>query len=143
MKRYGKQQGQVLIILVTTLFLAGTVGGGGSGNWNGRFATGMTLDTIRERIDEAVLDPDRKVALADLLDQWGAEGDAYLERIQERRLKLLDVLKEHDTNPDELGKFMVEIDEKNDAADSRILDIRFALGEEMSRNEWEAVFKAE
>lgn len=143
MKRYGKQHGQVLIILISSLFLGGLATSGGSSSQIGRLTTGVTLDTIQARIDEAIDDPQRKAEIFDLLDQWRKEAEAYFSRIDERRTKLLDTMMDHEVDFEEFGKFMAEMDEKNDASDEKIIDIRFALRDQMSRSEWEAVFIAE
>ena len=132
-----KRNGQVLIILVTSLFLGG---GLGSASRAGYLATGMTMNEIKPRIEKNVLDPVRRKALAKLLDEWTKIADDYLDRIGDRRKEFLDLIKDHGASPGGFDKQMEEIDAQNDAADKRVIDIRFSMRELMSRAEWEAVF---
>lgn len=137
MRRFTKQRGQVLIILVSTLFLAGSAGTASKAGW---IAMGMTVDTLNERIEKAVFDPDRREKVIELTNIWKDEADAFFVAHNERKKKLLDLIVRHDATPEEFRNLTADFDEQFLAMDRIVLESRAALRDFMSRSEWETVF---
>ena len=138
MRRFTRQQGQVLIILVTSLFLAGGAGTASKAGW---IAMGMTVDTLDERIEKAVFDPQRRDRIIELTDAWKEEADAFFKTHAGRKKELLDLIGRHDATLEEFKKLAANFDEQLRTIDRVVLDTRSALRELMSRSEWEAVFE--
>jgi hypothetical protein len=140
MKSFTKRQGQVLIVLVTSLFLAGGAGTASKAGW---IAMGITVDTLDKRVEKAVFDPERRDRIMELTKKWREKADAFFKAHAGRKKELLDLIVRHDSNPDEFRKLAARFEEELRTIDRVVLDTRSALRDCMSRSEWEAVFGEE
>lgn len=128
------QRGQVLIILVTTLFL------GGSSLALGVAATGKNLKEIEKSIKLKVQDIEKQQQSLNLIKQWKKEGKVVVKQYNKRRVVLLKQLNRHDANRTDLetaARALLDLDHQ---ASKRILDVQFSLRENMTKQEWENVF---
>ena len=93
MKRCAKQQGQVLVILFTTLFFGGGAGTASKAGWS---AMGMTVESLNERLEKAVIDPQRTDRIKELAGQWKEKADAFMKDQADRKKELLELITRHD-----------------------------------------------
>lgn len=120
----------MLIALMTILFL----GGGGSSAVLGYIAD--STDAVKEVLQ----DDDRREEALETMDSLKDLGKQENKARQEVLKQMEDVLGEHDTSSDVVDDlwsgYYQQVREINDAA----LDHRFALRDQLSREEWEEVF---
>jgi len=128
------QRGQALIILVTTLFL------GGSSLALGVATTGKTLKEIEKSIKLHVQDTAKQQQSLSLIKQWKKEGKAVLKQYNKKRLALLKQLNRHDASRADLESATRDLLDLDQQTSERILDIKFSLRKNMTKQEWESVF---
>jgi DNA-binding transcriptional MerR regulator len=128
------QRGQVLIILMTSLFL------GGSSLALGVATTGMTLKDIEKSIKIHVQDTSKQQQSLALLKQWKKEGKTLNKQFNKKRVNLLKLMNLHGANRADLELATKEILDIDQQASKRILDINFELRGTMTKQEWESIF---
>lgn len=132
MKR--RQSGQVLIVLFGSLLM------GGSGLAAGFLLTGRTSSEIRKHALTIVEDDNRANKIKAVLKQW----DREVKGIEKTRNKHIDdlvtALRRHDASPANFDPLFAAFDDLESHAFDTSLDMRFALREQLSPEEWRELF---
>lgn len=128
-----KQQGQVLIIFLTTLFV------GGSSVALGVIATGKTLKEFEKGVETHVQDEARQQQVLELLEQWEDEGKALKKEYKKQRESLLDLFKNHSAATAEFDSVINELVTMDQQTTERMLDILYELRQQMTAEEWAKV----
>lgn len=128
-----KQQGQVLIIFLTTLFV------GGSSVALGVMATGKTLKEFEKGVETHVQDEARQQQVLELLEQWEDEGKALKKEYKKQRESLLDLFKNHSAATAEFDSVINELVTMDQQTTERMLDILYELRQQMTAEEWAKV----
>ena len=128
------QGGQVLVILLTTVFL------GGSTAAVGVLTTGQTSKEITKKVKKLDMDKDREKQALKLVKRWKKDGKAFWKADQKNLKKVFKLMKKYETTPEDLDRFLARQDRNIDKNDAILLDSRFALKEVLTEEEWNAVF---
>jgi len=128
------QSGQILVILATTLLF------GGATVAVGVMTTGQTAKEITKKIKNLEMDEDRQDEALRLIKQWKKDGKAFWKADQKNMKKLFKLMKKYETTPGELDELVAAQDRNADENDRILLDNRFALKEQMTKEQWDAVF---
>jgi DNA-binding transcriptional MerR regulator len=129
------RRGQVLIILLGTLFLGGSAALAG-----GVFVTGMTTKEITRALKREVTDEDRLHAARRVIDSWERDAERFLESMDERREELLEQMQRHDADRATIDALLRRQDTAVDDMTRRVVDYRFELRDHLGAEEWRAVF---
>lgn len=123
----------MLIALMTILFL-----GGGSGSNLMAF-----ISEVNKEVKVTVVDEDRREAALDTLKamkqhlkEQGKAKDAVFKRLKQ-------VLQDHSVSGDSVEAIWAEHFSSTHDANRKLADLRFELREQLTREEWEAVFAEE
>jgi Glu-tRNA(Gln) amidotransferase subunit E-like FAD-binding protein len=128
------QKGQVLIILLGALFL------GGSAATIQTMATGKSIETLESDVKRIVKDPDRAQAVLKILEQWKAEGTAFWKAQENHQEALHALIARHDATREAFAKLEVSIASVDARYTEEFMNIRASIRENMTRQEWQAVF---
>ena len=134
MTRGTTQSGQVLIIILATLFF------GGSAVLVGTLGTGHSLGELKSRIEHVVKDADRERALKGVLDGWEKEGKEYEKATAESQKAIVKLAHRHDATRAEFQAVYREIDARDARNIDRFVAIRESIKKQMTREEWQTVF---
>ena len=134
MSREFKQRGQILIIYLTSLFI------GGSSLAVGMLATGKTIKDLEKGVKSHVTEPERQEKALSLLEQWGKEGKQLQKTYKAQRETLLDLIKQYDAEKSSFQSSIREAVTTDSSTSKRLLDIQYALRENMTKKEWDRVF---
>ena len=137
MNKYIKQQGQVLIIYLTTMFV------GGSSVALGVVATGMAIKDIEKSVKTHVQDQSRQQQSLALLEQWEDEGKALKKEYKKQRETLMDLVKNHEADKAAFDAVISEILTMDQQVSKRLLDIQYDLRQSITAEEWAKVFSGE
>lgn len=128
------QTGQVLIILLGALFF------GGSTAVVGTLGTGHSIDELKSRFGRAVKEPDRARAVRELLDRWEKEGKEYFKVSAESHKAVIKMVHRHDATRADFEAVTSQIDARDARNIDRFLDFRASIKQQVSREDWQAVF---
>ena len=131
------QRGQVLIILVGMLFL------GGATLAAGVFGTGKSLDDVEKAVNKQVADESRRNAAGKVIGLWSSDVNGFLEQSKDRQEALARLMRRHDATRPEFTAFLSAQASANDEVEQHVLDYRFALKQQLTREEWGRVFVVE
>jgi hypothetical protein len=131
------QRGQVLIILLGVLFL------GGATLAAGVFGTGKSLGDVGKAVKKQVADENRRDAAREVISRWSSDVDGFLKQTGHRQKTMTKLMRRHDATRPELTAVISEQALASDEIDRRALDYRFALKEQLTREEWGRVFAVE
>jgi hypothetical protein len=129
------RRGQVLIILLGTLFLGGSAALAG-----GVFVTGMTTREMTRALKREVGEEGRLRAARRVIDSWDKDAERFLESMDERRDELLEQLQRHDADRAAIDALLQRQDTSVDDMTRRVIDYRFELRDHLDATEWRAVF---
>jgi hypothetical protein len=107
----------------------------------GLLATGQSTKQITKEVKSLEMDEERQDETVRLLKKWKKDGKAFWKADQKSMKKVLKLMKKYETTPGELQDLIDRQDQNADEHDKTLLDTRFALKEQLTREEWDAVFK--
>ncbi len=134
MKRISSQSGQVLIILLSTIFL------GGAAATITTFIEGHSARDVKKTVKKVVADDSRKDEILELIDTWKKEKKKHDKEVKKGRKSLLKVMERYDGTREELQQASSRLDETIQKIDWSYLDLRFNLKETITRDEWNAIY---
>jgi hypothetical protein len=133
-----RQRGQVLIIiLVTTLLIGGSVGlmaGGGIG--------GRPVSELRDEVATIVTDPARRDQIDAVLKGMDAQGKDIVRRHAAGAKSWLELLERHDAVQGDFDALAARLDDDNRPGRTALVDLRYKLRALMSEAEWQQLFPA-
>ena len=122
----------MLAALVVYFFLGG---GGASGPM-------LYMQAAAENIDVAVLDEVRRERAATVVESMLDRSKDHNKALDDLRGRLADVVSRHDVTADEIDALWVEYFESDAQYSDEIIDLRFDLKDELTREEWTAIFSS-
>ena len=134
MKRLLNQRGQVLVILVSTLFL------GGAAATITTFMEGLSAKDMKKAAKKEIADDSRKDALLELIDAWNKEKKKYDKEIAKGRKRLIKIIERYDGTREDLQREAAKLKEVIRKSDQSYLDLRFDTKKKITRDEWSAIF---
>ena len=120
-----------MLIALYTIFV---LGGGSS------FGPMIFIDEAMDNTKTVIVEKDRQKEVTASLKAMKKRSKDYVS-IVKKTIKGLDTdSNPHDTNAEEIDAFWKEIFEQNARYSSDIIDMRFELRDQLSREEWEGMF---
>lgn len=129
------RRGQVLIILVGSLFFMG-----GSSVAVGELLTGKSTSKIDKAIEKHVKDEARCRQAKEVVKGWEKTAEEGLKDTNERQAKLLKLMVDRDAKRAQLDAEIAQIDAEFDASVKQVLAERTSLRTILTAEEWSAVF---
>ena len=129
------RRGQVLILIVGSLFL-----GGGAGLVAGALLAGRSLGEVSMSVSANVADGTRRAGAKQVLKDWEHDTQRDLERFQEAAEGLENLLRSRATTRAELDAELARLDGDVEAGVRRGLARREELRELLTDDEWRVVF---
>ncbi len=134
MKRISSQRGQVLIILLSTIFL------GGAATTITTFIKGHPAKDVKKAVKKEVAADARKDEILELIGTWQKEKKKHDKEVKKGRKSILKVMERYDGTREELQQASSRLDETIQKIDRSYLDLRFNLKETITRDEWNAIY---
>ncbi|MFT4173502.1 MAG: hypothetical protein QM639_13135 [Rhodocyclaceae bacterium] len=138
MRTSTRQGGQVLIIiLVTTLLIGGSVGlmaGGGIG--------GRPVGELRDDVAHIVTDPARRDQIGAVLDEAEAEGKRINRQHAAAAKEWLQLLERHDAAQADFDALADRLEADNRPGRAALIGLRYRLRALMTEAEWQQLFPA-
>jgi predicted nucleic acid-binding Zn-ribbon protein len=135
MTRRKVQSGQILIILLGSLFF------GGSAIVVGTLGTGHSLEELKSRITHVVKDAERERTLKGALDGWEKAGKEYEKATAESQKDIVKLAHRRDATRAEFQAAYGEIDARDARFLERFVGIRESIKKQVTSEEWQAIFK--
>lgn len=111
-------------------------GGGGAG------ASVLTQEAVKEmgeRVESVVEDPLRAEAAQQSLDELRAEIKAFNKTFSRSGKDLEKIYKDHEASAEQMLTILNDLNVEWDAAQTRAIELRFALKETLTQEEWSQV----
>jgi hypothetical protein len=128
-----RQRGQVLVIIVGTLFLGGSLSAG-------IISSGKALKAMKSDIEALQLDEPREDRALDVIKRWKAAAKPVLKTHAKQSDEILELLMDQYTTAEALTVKFSAQNENNANADSQVLALREELRSILSKEEWNRVF---
>jgi hypothetical protein len=129
-----RQRGQVLVIIVGTLFL------GGAGLATGVISSGDSLKARKKSIKVLNLDDARQDQALDVLKRWKKTAKPVWKMHLKKGDEILDLLEDQYTTEVELRELFAEQADNTADANVQVEGLRDELRAILSQNEWDRVF---
>jgi len=134
MNLHKRQSGQLMLIILGTLFLGG-------GTATGVFVSGKTIDSIRRDVKALRLDAHRQEEVFALLDRWTAIADSASDDLPEYASALMDLVGRHDATHADFQQVFERQRVAFREAEGELLPLRDRLRATLSRDEWNRLFQ--
>lgn len=129
-----RQSGQLMLIVLGTLFLGG-------GAATGVFVSGKTIDSIRRDVKALRLDTHRQEEVFALLDRWATIADSTSDDLPEYASALMDLVRQHDATHADFQEALERQRVAFREAEGELLPLRDQLRATLSREEWNRLFQ--
>ncbi len=126
--------------MLVALMMAFLLGGGGAG---GAILTPGTVKQLDKEIQAEVNDPARAEAAAETLSELKGEIKGFEKTFAKSGKHLTKLYKDHSAGGDQMRSVLDELNAGWEASQGRAIDLRFALKESLTEEEWAAVFGGE
>ena len=123
--------------MLVALLVAFLLGGGGAG---GGILTEQAVKQIGKRVDVAVADVDRAEAAKRTLADLKLEVKQFEKRYAKSGKALTELYKDHGASADRMIEVLDDLNAGWEASQQRAIELRFALKESMTEDEWADVF---
>lgn len=130
MKNSVKQRGQILIILLGSMFLGGAAS-------VTTFVEGSSTKDVKKAIKKIVPDEARKDEIISLIKQWDKKKKKTRKQVQKEQKALLKVLTSDDGARQGIQQAAVILNESIDNEDMIFLDLKYSMREKMTKEEWD------
>lgn len=130
MKNSTKQRGQILIILLGSMFLGGAAS-------VTTFVEGSSTKDVKKAIKKIVADETRKDEILTLIKQWDKQHKKTRKQVKKEQKALLKVLTSHDGSRDEMQHAADILNESIDSEDKVFLDLKYSMREKLTKEEWD------
>lgn len=134
MNLHKRQSGQLMLIVLGTLFLGG-------GTATGVFVSGKTIDSIRRDVKAIRLDTHRQEEVIALLDHWVAIADSASDALPEYASALMDLVRRQDATRVDFQRVLERQRVAFREAEGELLPLRDQLRTTLSRDEWNRLFQ--
>jgi len=123
----------MLIALMTIYFF----GGGGV------FGPVAFIDEALDNVDTAIVDDDQSKAVTTALKSMNKRSNKYTKAVKGPRKELNSAFGTHEATPEQIEAIWKNIFELNAEYSKDFVELRFELRDQLSRDEWEALFPSE
>jgi hypothetical protein len=123
-----RQRGQLMLIILGTLFL-------GSGVATGVFVSGKSIKSIRKEVSALQLEAERQAQVYRVLEQWEAIAEPATDELRGYARELMDLISGHDQ------QLMLRQREEFREAEDRLLPLREELRATLDKDEWDQLFR--
>jgi hypothetical protein len=134
MNRRSHQRGQIMLIILGTLFL-------GAGAATGVFTSGKSIESMRKDVRGLQLDAIRQQRIYDLLDRWEDIADPAAQGFEAYGESLLALMRRQNASREEfeavLGRQRSELAE----AERRLLPLRDEMRAALTEEQWNQLFR--
>lgn len=134
MKQRRQQRGQIMLIILGSLFL-------GSGAATGTFATGQSTQSLRKAVGQLALPTARRDEVLGLFDRWEAVSGEAVGDFEDYGQALLKLLREQTASPAEFHELMERQRVSARDAEDRLLPLRDEFRAALTRSEWDRLFR--
>jgi len=114
--------------------------GGGIGGVSGSILTSASVKQLSERTEEVIADPARAEAAQQTLAELRQEVKAFQKMFSKSGRQLNKSYKDHAADVNQTLAALEELNSGWDAAQQRAIELRFALRDSMTEEEWAALF---
>ena len=126
--------------MIWALLAAFLLGGGGD---SGSMLTSASVKQLGERTREVISDPARAEAAQQTLAELRKEVKAFQKRFSKSGKELNRSYKNHAADLNHAMAVLEELNSGWNTSQQRAIDLRFALRDSMTREEWSALFAAD
>ena len=130
----GRQRGQIMLIILGTLFL-------GAGAATGVFTSGKSIGSIRKEVGRMHLEAARQERVYDLLDRWEEIAEPAQRGFEEYGQALLDLVARQDATAADFQAVLGRQRDELKRSEGQLLPVREALRETLSEDEWRRLFQ--
>jgi len=130
----GRQRGQIMLIILGTLFL-------GAGAATGVFSSGKSIESIRKEVGRMHLEAARQERVYDLLDRWEEIAEPAQRGFEEYGQALLDLVARQDATAADFQAVLGRQRDELKRSEGQLLPVREALRETLSEDEWRRLFQ--
>ena len=134
MKQRGHQRGQVMLIILGSLFL-------GSGAVTGTFATGKSIKSLKKDVQRLEIGETRRAQVLDLFDRWDAISEPAVKDFEVYGRSLVKLLRPQQASSEQFHDLMERHRGSTRDAEARLLPLRDELRATLSRDEWDRLFR--
>jgi len=134
MRSRGRQRGQIMLIILGTLFL-------GAGAATGVFSTGKSIESIRKEVGRMRLDEARQERVYDLLDRWEGIAEPAHSGFDEYGQALLDLVARQDATAADFQAVLERQRDELKRSEGQLLPVREALRETLDEDQWRQLFQ--
>ena len=131
-----RQSGQVLIIIVAALLL------GGGGLAAGVVLTGKPVSELKKESLAMVQDRDRRENVEGVFKRWDKDIEALLAKRDKNRKAIVELMQKRGATLADFNRVYAESDAIETQAFEAALDMRFALRQQLTPEEWRKLFTA-
>jgi len=101
----------------------------------------LTLVPEEKAIVETVSDKGRVQAIMSIRDEMAAQEEVLVSFMKEQYAELIDLSRDYTATNDSLRTVFEHMDRERNAIQSALIENRFRMKRQMTREEWKAVFK--
>lgn len=134
MRQRGRQRGQVMLIILGSLFLGG-------GAVTGAFVAGKSIESLKKDARRLEIGETRRAEVLDLFDRWDAISGPAVNDFEDYGRALLDLVQQKQASPTDFDDLMESQRTSAREAEDRLLPLRDELRATLSREEWGQLFR--
>jgi len=129
MKSITKQKGQILIILLATMF--------GGGTALSTYITGSSAKQVKKTFKEVIEDETRRNEIAAIVDDWNKINKKTIKGIRKEQKSLLKVVSNYGATKETALSALAQLNKSIDSQDKEFLDLRLTIKKKMTEDEWQ------
>lgn len=134
MSSRGRQRGQIMLIILGTLFL-------GAGAATGVFSSGKSIESIRKEVGRMELGAARQDRVFELLDQWEEIAEPAHHGFDDYGQTLLNLVARQDATEADFQAVLKRQRDELRGSEGQLLPVREALRETLDEDEWRRLFQ--
>jgi hypothetical protein len=114
--------------------------GGGSGAVDAGALTVETVNELSDRVEIVVEDPRRAEAARSVLGELAQEVESFEKTFTASGKKVTRSYRDHEADRAEIEAVLEQLNRDWQSGQERMLDMRFELRDQLTREEWEALY---
>jgi len=129
MKESMTQRGQILIILLGSMFLGGAAS-------VTTFIAGSSTKDVKNAIKKVITDETRREDIVSLLTEWDKKKKKTRKQVEKEQKALLKVLTSYDGTRQTMQQAAEILNDSIDDEDRVFLDLKYSMREKFTKEEW-------
>lgn len=130
MKESMTQRGQILIILLGSMFLGGAAS-------VTTFVAGSSTKDVKKAIKKVIADETRREDIVSLLTEWDKKKKKTRKQVEKEQKALLKVLTSYDGTRQTMQQAAEILNDSIDDEDRVFLDLKYSMREKFTKEEWD------